>query len=61
MEVSMPVSPVMRIGAIDLTFTMPRNFSATDRVKLEKAAGMCPIRKSLHSDIPISVHFNYPE
>jgi len=59
-EVSMTVSPVMRIGAIDLMFTMPKNFSATDRVKLEKAVGMCPIKKSLHPDIPISVHFNYP-
>jgi len=57
-EVSMMVS---RIGTIDLTFTMPRNFSATDRVKLERAAGMCPIKNSLHPDIVISVHFNYPE
>lgn len=53
--------PVIRIGKIDLTFNMPRNFSPADRIKLEEAAGMCPIRSSLHPDIPISAHFNYPE
>jgi len=53
--------PVMRIGKIDLTFNMPRNFSPADRTKLEEAAGMCPIRSSLHPDIIISTHFNYPE
>ena len=52
--------PVMRIGKIDLTFNMPRNFSPGDRIKLEEAAGMCPIRSSLHPDIIISNHFNYP-
>lgn len=53
--------PVVRIGKIDLTFNMPRNFSPADRIKLEEAAGMCPIRSSLHPDIIISNHFNYPE
>jgi len=57
-EVSMMVS---RIGAIDLTFAMPRKFSATDRVKLERAAMMCPVKNSFHPDVMISVHFNYPE
>jgi hypothetical protein len=45
LEVSIAVSPVMHIGAINLIFTMPKNFSATDHVKLEKAAEMCPIKK----------------
>jgi uncharacterized OsmC-like protein len=53
--------PVVRIGKIDLTFNLPRNFSPGDRIKLEEAAGMCPIRSSLHPDIIISTHFNYPE
>jgi uncharacterized OsmC-like protein len=52
--------PVIRIGKIDLTFNMPRNFSPADRIKLEEAAGMCPIRSSLHPDIMISAHFKYP-
>jgi len=51
----------MRIQAIDLTFTMPGNLSAPDRANLERAAEMCPIKRSIHTDIPISVRFNYQE
>ncbi len=50
-----------RIGKIDLVFRMPANLSDTDRSKLERAAGLCPIKPSFHPDIPISVQFNYPE
>jgi putative redox protein len=53
--------PGPRIKAIDLTFTMPRQFSEVDRRKLERAAGLCPIKPSLHPEIPISVRFEYPE
>ena len=50
-----------RIDAIDVSFSMPRDFAAPDRVRLEKAAGFCPIKPSLHPDIPISVSFSYPK
>jgi len=50
-----------RIGKIDLVFTMPASLSETDRAKLERAAGLCPIKPSFHPDIPISVQFNYAE
>ena len=53
--------PVMRIGAIDLTFTMPSGLSATGRTKLERAAGLCPIKPSFHPDVAISVRYGYPE
>jgi uncharacterized OsmC-like protein len=36
-----------RIEAISLLFSMPRNFSAQERVKLERAAGLCPIKPEL--------------
>ena len=49
-----------RIDKIDLNFTMPRNFSAVDRGKLEKAAGTCPIKRSFHPDIQVSTGFEYP-
>jgi len=51
---------VTRIGAIDLAFMMPRNFSEANHVKLKKAAWMCPIKRSFHPDVTISAHFNYP-
>ncbi len=60
-ELSMTDKPIKRIGAIDLTFNMPTNFSAADRVKLESAAQKCPIKTSFHPLIPIFVSFNYPE
>ncbi|MDJ0796246.1 MAG: OsmC family protein [Calothrix sp. MO_167.B12] len=60
-EISMTDKPDKHIGAIDLTFTMPRKFSEADRVKLERASGMCPIKHSFGPDTQISVHFNYPE
>ena len=50
-----------RIEAIALTFTMPRNFSKVERTKLQRAAELCPIEHSFHPDIPITVHFAYPE
>ena len=59
-DISMTDEPVFRIGTIDLIFSMPRNFSAEERLKLERAAGMCPIKHSFHPDIPISVQYIYP-
>ena len=50
-----------RIEAIDLTFTMPRNFSKVERIKLERAAELCPIEHSFHPDILITVRYDYPE
>ena len=60
-EISMTDKPDRHIGAIDLTFIMPRKFSEADRVKLERASGMCPIKHSFRPDTQILVHFNYPE
>ena len=50
-----------RIQAIGLTFSMPRNFSKVERIKLQRAAELCPIEHSFHPDIPISVSYDYPE
>lgn len=52
--------PVMRLDTIVLTFHMPTAFSETDRIKLERTAGTCPIKHSLHPDIRVSAHFVYP-
>ena len=53
--------PVSRIGSIDLAFTMPERLTETDRAKLERAAGFCPIKASFHPDVRISVSFDYQE
>jgi len=49
-----------RIGAIELTFNMARNYSAKERIMLERAADACPIKHSFHPDTKISVRYNYP-
>jgi uncharacterized OsmC-like protein len=50
-----------RIGTIDIVFTMARNYSAKERIMLERAADACPIKHSFHPETKISVHYNYPE
>lgn len=49
-----------RIETIELRFSMPRDFSAIERSKLERAAQSCPVGHSFHPDIPIAVDFSYP-
>jgi putative redox protein len=50
-----------RIGTINLTFTMARNYSDKERVMLERAADACPIKHSFHPDTKITANFIYPE
>lgn len=59
-EVLLTEDPIFRIGAINLSFRMPRDFSKPNRTKLERAASMCPIKPSFHPDIPLSIQFEYP-
>jgi uncharacterized OsmC-like protein len=50
-----------RIGAINLTFTMARNYSDKERMMLQRAADACPIKHSFHQDTKITEKFIYPE
>ncbi len=54
-EISLTNDSLFRIGAISLLFRMPQTYPNDDRMKLKRAAGMCPIRPSFHPDIPLSV------
>jgi len=51
--------PFPHVDAIKLVFNIPRNFSETDRQKLEKASGLCPIKASFRDETRISAMFNY--
>ncbi len=53
--------PRMRFKSIDIVVTMPADFAAADRASLEQAAESCPIKHSFAADIPIKVHYLYPE
>lgn len=55
--------PVRRIGSLTtrLVFPKGKNFSTTDRTKLEAAAKACPVKQSLHPDVKLPVEFVYPD
>lgn len=51
-----------RIGGITLTFHFPENLELSDknRIILQRAADTCPVMYSIHSDINVQVHYNWP-
>jgi uncharacterized OsmC-like protein len=51
--------PFAHIDTITLAFNVPREFAADDRQKLERAAGVCPIKASFRDDTVITATFNY--
>jgi len=59
----MVADPVRRIGSLKVLFTLPegRRLSETERRQLQNAADTCPVKKSLHPDVRISVEFEFPE
>jgi uncharacterized OsmC-like protein len=51
--------PFPHVNAVMLDFNIPGDFSATDRQKLERASGLCPIKASFRDETKISATFNY--
>lgn len=51
--------PFPHVNAVDLEFNIPKEFSAVDRQKLERASGLCPIKASFRDETKISATFNY--
>jgi uncharacterized OsmC-like protein len=51
--------PFPHVDAITLVFNIAADFSETDRQKLEKASGLCPIKASFRDETKISATFNY--
>jgi uncharacterized OsmC-like protein len=51
-----------RIGGITLTFHFPENLELSDknRIILQRAADTCPVMYSIHSDIQVQEHYNWP-
>lgn len=51
--------PFPHVNGITLAFNIPREFSTTDRQKLERASVLCPIKSSFRDETKISATFNY--
>lgn len=50
-----------RIESISLIFNMAHVYSEIERQKLERAAGLCPIKSSFYSDTSINIEYKYPD
>ena len=57
----MTSTPPRRIAKLPVTIKLASGISASERPALERAALACPVHKSLHPDIEISVKFEYPD
>lgn len=49
------------IESISLVFNMARAYTEMQRQKLERAAGLCPIKASFHADASIHIEYKYPD
>jgi putative redox protein len=58
-EKHMVATPVRRIAALPVTISVPGEFSAEEKERLEKAALTCPVHQSLGEgiDIPVIWHW----
>jgi putative redox protein len=58
----MASAPVRRIGALTVVVTLPPGLTLSDedRKRLEHAAEICPVKKSLHPDVQVKIDFTYP-
>jgi uncharacterized OsmC-like protein len=51
--------PYPHVDTITLKFTVPREFAFTDRLKMERAADLCPIKHSFGKDTVVTATYNY--
>lgn len=60
-KATMTDKPRMRLGAMDISVSMPAGLSEKDRKRLEGAAEHCPIKHSFAEDMTITVKYDYPD
>ncbi|MFZ4622137.1 MAG: OsmC family protein [Bacteroidota bacterium] len=60
-EKHMSTSGPRRIAKLAAVFTFPAGISAQYRARLKEIGDTCPVAKSLHPDIVLDVHYNYPD
>ena len=47
------------VDSITLVFQVPQALAETERLKLERAAALCPVRQSIDADTLVSTTFHY--
>ena len=58
-EVTETSKPYPHVNAITLIFSVPREFAFTDRLKMQRAAELCPIKHSFGKDTDVTAAFYY--
>ncbi|MDH3379478.1 MAG: OsmC family protein [Gammaproteobacteria bacterium] len=58
-ELTETAEPYPHVESITLAFNVPRDFSTIDRQKMERAAGLCPIKQSFGNDTIVTATYNY--
>ncbi len=48
-----------RVGAIDVIVTLPKQAEEKNHIILERIGNNCPVAKSLHPDIKLSLSYNW--
>lgn len=51
--------PYPHVDTITVAFRVPRDFAFTDRLKMERAAELCPIKHSFGEDTVVTATFSY--
>ena len=51
--------PFPHVDTITLAFNVPRDFSVANRQKIERAAGLCPIKASFRDETTITATYHY--
>jgi putative redox protein len=60
-EKHMSADSPRRIVKIVLKFDMPKNIPLNFRPKLRVTADACPVKQSIHPDIEVATHFEFPD
>ena len=60
-EKHMSADSPRRIVKIVLEFDMPNNIPLNFRTKLRATANSCPVKQSIHPDIEVTTHFEFPD
>ena len=58
-ELTETSEPYPHVDEITLTFNVPREFGPTERLKMERAAELCPIKHSFGEDTVVNATFSY--
>ena len=58
-EVTETDKPFPHVDTITMAFNIPRDLTATDRLKMERAAELCPIKASFRDETTITATYHY--